>query len=54
MSPIGTKRTIAAPQYFVRYWTRADIGKVTALHLPRAILLHHFTHDAVGRTSEAE
>jgi len=22
MSPIGTKRTIAAPQHFVRYWTR--------------------------------
>src|ERR1019366_7041649 len=31
---IGTKRTFAAPQHFVRYWGRADIGKVTALHLP--------------------
>ena len=23
----GTKRTFAAPQHFVRYWTRADIGR---------------------------
>jgi nucleoside-diphosphate-sugar epimerase len=25
-SASGTKRTFAAPQHFVRYWTRADIG----------------------------
>src|SRR5450759_954750 len=25
MSAFGTKRTFAAPQHFVRYWTRADI-----------------------------
>jgi hypothetical protein len=31
---IGTKRTFAALQQFVRYWGRADIGKVAALHLP--------------------
>jgi len=24
-SVIGTKRTFAAPQHFVRYWTRADM-----------------------------
>ena len=26
-SAYGTKRTIAAPQHFVRYWTRADNGR---------------------------
>jgi hypothetical protein len=24
LSAVGTKRTFAAPQHFVRYWTRAD------------------------------
>jgi hypothetical protein len=27
MSPFGTKRTIAALQQFVRYWTRANIDQ---------------------------
>jgi hypothetical protein len=27
MSACGTKRTFAAPQHFVRYWTRADIDQ---------------------------
>jgi hypothetical protein len=29
-SGIGTKRTFAAPQHFVRYWTRADNGWILA------------------------
>src|SRR5450759_4941764 len=28
LAAIGTKRTFAAPQQFVRYWTRADIDWV--------------------------
>jgi hypothetical protein len=27
MAAIGTKRTFAALQQFVRFWARADIGK---------------------------
>jgi NAD(P)-dependent dehydrogenase (short-subunit alcohol dehydrogenase family) len=34
LSALGTKRTFAALQQFVRDWGRADNGKVTALHLP--------------------
>src|ERR1019366_7354096 len=44
----------SAKRLLQQYRTRANIGKVTALHLPRAILLHHFTRDAVGRTTRAE
>ena len=30
----GTKRTFAAPQQFVRYWTKADRRRVTIGHWP--------------------
>jgi two-component sensor histidine kinase len=33
--------------------TRADIGKVTALHFPLAVPLQFFSRDALGRTSRA-
>jgi hypothetical protein len=29
-SAIGTKRTFAALQHFVRYWTRADMPNVSS------------------------
>src|ERR1017187_3256402 len=54
MSACGTSRTFAAPQHFVRYWTRADIGKVTALHLLRPVPLHLFTRNALGRANRVE